>query len=181
MPEIPNAQHNVALYKKSFEEHVALGEFAQGNDFRVVVKHPTGDDFGKIEFLVQGFAIPEQKREDVETRGCHGVELTHYGRPTNKFEITMKLIEPLSGLASKLFRRVVNEKIMCDFTVGLVAESQPSSTEDTTYDLMYCKCGLEQAELDVEDDAPIKRDITVMGHWCSHWDGEAPQTVSWEA
>lgn len=175
MGEIVGVKANVELVKKTIDADLALGERAIGNDFQFIC-----DQYPDLTFLCTGFQIPEMKRQVIEDFGPHGVETRWYGRPLNAPEMTLTVKETLSGKAYQILKEIVREKKYVDITVGLTAESQPTSTEHTTWKMWNCVLSLDATDLSVDGDEVLKPSVTVNPNNVTPWDAEAPGTVSWE-
>jgi len=174
MASISDVKGNIELIKQSYKKALALGEGVTGDEFVMTI-----EGYPDLRYLIQSTQIPGLTRENIESYGPLGVQFNQQGRFKNAQDISVTFKEVISGKAYKALRSWVKNKEYKKVVIGIVGESSPTSTTDTTVVLEDCWIEIEAADLSVEDGATIfKPSGTLHVNWVGHLDDDASSTVS---
>lgn len=176
MANISGVEANIPLIKKSYKKFVALGERVTGNEFKMVI-----EDYPDLTYLVSTVQLPMMQREMVELYGPSGVKFMQQGRYINAQDVSITFEEVISGKMYEALRDWVKNKQYLKVTMGLVSESQTTSSEFTTVVMEDCWIELEGVDLSKEDGAAaIKPSGTIHANWIGWLDDET-NTISMES
>lgn len=166
---------NIPLVKQSYKNLLALGEGANGADFRMVI-----EEYPDLEFLVQSTQWPGSTREMIESKGPHGVMANQQGNIKNAGDITIMFKEVVSGVVRRLCSDWVKNKKYLTINLALISESMPVSTDGTSCTMEDCWIEIDPSDLSVDDGAVLyKINGTIHYNWSDAWDAEF-EPVSWE-
>lgn len=175
MANISNVSGSVPLIKKSYKKWLALGEKVTGNEFKLVI-----EDYPDLTYLVSSTQLPMMQREMVETYGPNGVKFMQQGRYVNAQDVTITFEEVITGKMYQALRDWVKNKKYLKVTMGLVSESQTTSSEYTTVVMEDCWIELEGVDLSKEDGATVvKPSGTLHANWIG-WLDDTSTTISME-
>lgn len=168
MANISNVSGNVALLKKAYKKWVALGEKVTGNEFKMII-----EGYPDLTYLISSTQMPAMIREVVETFGPGGVKFQQQGRFVNSQDISFAFEEVITGKTLKPLRDWVKNKKYLKITIGLVSESQTTSSPDTTVVLEDCWLECDAIDLSKEDGTTVlKPSGTLHINWVGWLDDE---------
>lgn len=175
MSNLRGNKANVALVKQSYKNLLALGEGANGADFRMTI-----EEFPDLEFLIQSTQWPAATREMIETKGPHGVMVNQQGNVKNAGDITIMMKEVVSGVARGLTNRWVKEKLYLTVNLALISESMPNANGNTSCTMEDCWIEIDASDLSVDDGATLyKLNGTIHYNWADTWD-DTSEPMAWE-
>jgi len=175
MSNLSNVNPNLSLVKQSYRNMLALGEGANGADFRMVI-----EEYGDLEYLIQSTQWPTLAREMMEGKGPHGVSFNQQGNVKNAGDITITFKEVVTGKAIAAVIDWVKNKKYLSVTLAQISESQPESNEYTTVTMEDCWLEMDVADMSVDDGATLfKRSGTLHYNWPTSLDDEQ-ETLGWE-
>lgn len=165
--------------KKSYKNLLALGEGANGADFRMTFDEPGYDD---LEFLVQSTQFAAMAREMIESKGPHGVMFNQQGNYKNAVDVPITFKSVVSGKERVFLRDWVRNKRYITCYLAQISESAPESTSENTVTYEDCWIEIDGMDLSVDDGAVlVKPSGTLHVNWASHADDPVDQqTLSWE-
>jgi hypothetical protein len=131
-----------------------------------------------LTYLVSTVNLPALQRTVVETFGPHGIKVNQQGEFINAQDIPITFDEVISGLAYKNLREWVKDKKYLTVRLGLVSESQTTSSPSATVVCEDCWIELEAVELGNENTtAVVKPSGTLHANWVS-WLDDDEATIS---
>jgi hypothetical protein len=173
---ITGVNGNISLIKQTYKKFLALGEGITGADFQMLIHHPAAVP---LSFLVQATQLPPVERENIETKGPHGITFNQQGHFKNAGEITLSFKEVVNGLAYAAVRHLVRNKIYFNVTMGLITESRGASLAACTLTLEDCWLKLDAADLSVEDGATLLKPAGTLYYNWPTWLDEAGEVLKW--
>jgi len=175
MPNIVGPSGNISPIKRLYKKWLSYGEKITGNEYKM-----SFDGYPDLNYLVTSSQLPALQREVVESYGPMGVKFNQMGRYVNAQDVPVGFSEVIEGKMYSALREIVRQKIYLDITIGLVSESQSTSSPFATVVLEDSWIELEGVDLSDEDGAAlIKPAGTIHANWVS-WVDEDGQTISIE-
>jgi hypothetical protein len=166
MPGFDNMSVNIPLVKSTYKKIMALGEGAKGDDFVMVI-----NEYPNLRYLVQSTQLPALKREAVNIKGPHGIEINQQGRFMNAQDITITFKEVISGEAYKALKDWVVNKRYLTVAIALISESKPDEDLSTAVALEDAWIELDAVDLSVDDGATlVKPSGTIHANWVNYPD-----------
>lgn len=175
MSSVTGNEQALDKVKQSYKNMLALGEGANGADFRM-----TFEGYDDLEFLVQSTQLAAMAREMIESKGPHGVSFNQQGNFKNAVDVTFTVKEVVTGKAREALVSMVRNKEYVTITLAMISESQPTSNQFTTVVYEDSWIELDGTDLSVDDGAVlVKPTGTIHANWVNWLDDET-DTLSWE-
>ena len=120
MSNLAGNKENIARVKQSYKNMLALGEGANGADFRMTFK-----EYPDLEFLVQSGQLAAMAREMIESKGPHGVMFNQQGNFKNAVDAPVTFKSVISGKEREFLADWVKNKKYITVILAQISESQP--------------------------------------------------------
>jgi len=157
-----NQKGNMGYLKTRFLENTLAGEKSIAAEFRMTV-----DGHPELTTLVRTTQYPAIGRHAVEDFGGMGLQFEQQGTFENKGEITVSVVETITGLALDAIRDIVKNKQSVNITIQATPESMmglPSSAHK--FRLEHCNIRCDAVDLSTEDVAALVRpNMTIVYNW----------------
>lgn len=155
---------DLSKQKTTFASFANLGAAAKADDFRVKIDDITDD----IGLLIQGFQIPEMKRELVETYGPHGVKIQQQGKFLNSGDIQLTFREVVTGKVLAALKAWCTGRLYKKVILTVTPEDEVDNT--LTVDMEHCWFEMDPSDMSVEDGTQqLKPTGTLHYNWVG-WD-----------
>jgi len=175
MSNLAGNKENIARVKQSYKNMLALGEGANGADFRMTFK-----EYPDLEFLVQSGQLAAMAREMIESKGPHGVMFNQQGNFKNAVDAPVTFKSVISGKEREFLADWVKNKKYITVILAQISESQPQSNANNTVTYEDTWIEIDGTDLSVDDGAVlVKPSGTLHINWVS-WLDDGQETLSWK-